>query len=100
MEQFSSHGSTLRVDLTPEGSDRVLDGDLLELRAHVATREVVYLSVAEVNALIADLEHKLEKLSMAVAKSDTTELNAKIGNLNDKIEKLSTNIEKLAAYVE
>ena len=64
MEQFSSHDFTLRVDPTPEGSDMVLGDDLFcsqdlqELRAHVATRGVVDLSDAEINALIEDLGYK------------------------------------------
>ena len=61
MEQFSPHDFTLRVDPTPEGSDMVLGDDLSrlqELRAHVATRGVVDLSDAEINALIEDLGYK------------------------------------------
>ncbi len=81
-----------------------LNDAITELRKCVPDKQdlidVIDSRFDEQNDRIADLEHKLEKLSMAVAKSDTTELNAKIGNLNDKIEKLSTNIEKLAAYVE
>lgn len=77
---------------------------IAELRRSVPDKQdlidVIDLRFDEQNDRIAALEHKLEKLSIAVAKSGTTQLSAKIDSLDEKIEKLSTNIEKLAAYVE